>query len=161
VACGAYQLQQALKASDRLKQKRVAHSVIYLLEPGRFRVPRDGYEAESIATQSVLDTLFPATVKQRVFITHTRPEVLLAHARLLDLGPHNTVALGYINQGGTLDADGLLFANRCTWADALAALARLSEREPQEWLSGEEWAAIQGQGDPYAVIKHPYPPEHD
>ena len=160
VACGAYQLQQALKASDRLKQKGVAHSVIYLLEPGRFRVPRDGYEAESIATQPVLDTLFPATVKQRVFMTHTRPEVLLAHARLLDLGPHNTVALGYINQGGTLDADGLLFANRCTWADALAALARLSEREPQEWLSGEEWAAIQGQGDPYTVIKHPYPPEH-
>lgn len=159
VACGAHQLQQALKASDRLKQKGVAHSLIYLLEPGRFRVPRDGYEAERQASDSVMNALFPAAVKQRVFLTHTRPEILLAHTRLLDLGPKNTLALGYVNQGGTLDAEGLLFANRCTWADALAALARLADIEPTEWLTAEEWAAIQGQGDPYDVIKHPYPPE--
>ncbi len=157
VACGAFQLQQALKASDRLKEKGVAHSLIYLLEPGRFRSPRDEYEAAVQADPSVLDALFPARVQQRVFLTHTRPEVLLGHARMLDLGPKRTVALGYVNQGGTLDTEALLFANRCTWADALAALARLSECEPQEWLSAEEWAAISGDGDPYQVIHHPYP----
>jgi len=159
VACGSYQLQQALKASDRLKEKGVSHSVIYLLEPGRFRVPRDGYEAEIQVDPSVLDALFPARVQQRVFLTHTRPEVLLAHARMLDLGPARTVALGYINQGGTLDTEALLFANRCTWADALAALAKLQGIDPQQWLSSEEWAAICGEGDPYTVIKHPYPQE--
>ncbi|MFC3678862.1 phosphoketolase family protein [Bacterioplanoides pacificum] len=159
VACGAFQLQQALKASDRLKEKGVAHSLIYLLEPGRFRTPRDGYEAEMQASESVMEALFPARVQQRVLLTHTRPEVLLGHARMLDLGPQRCVALGYVNQGGTLDAEGLLFANRCTWADALAALARLADVEPTAWLSAEEWAAIQGQGDPYQVIKHPYPPE--
>lgn len=159
VACGAFQLQQALKASDRLKEKGVAHSLIYLLEPGRFRTPRDGYEAGLQASESVMEALFPARVQQRVLLTHTRPEVLLGHARMLDLGPQRCVALGYVNQGGTLDAEGLLFANRCTWADALAALARLADVEPTAWLSAEEWAAIQGQGDPYQVIKHPYPPE--
>src|SRR5690606_41741614 len=46
VACGAFQLQQALKASDRLQQRGVAHSLIYLLEPGRFGIARDAHEAE-------------------------------------------------------------------------------------------------------------------
>ena len=27
----------------------------------------------------------------------------------------STVALGYANAGGTLDVDGLLFVNRCSW----------------------------------------------
>lgn len=157
VACGAFQLQQALKASDRLKEKGVSHSLIYLLEPGRFRVPRDEYEAQTQADPSVMDALFPARVQQRVFMTHTRPEVLLGHARMLDLGPQRTVALGYVNQGGTLDTEALLFANRCTWADALAALARLSDQDPLAWLSAEEWAAIRGEGNPYDVIRHPYP----
>ena len=157
VACGAFQLQQALKASDRLKEKGVAHSLIYLLEPGRFRIARDEFEQNIQADPQVLDSLFPARVQQRVFMVHTRPEVILGHCRMLDLGPQRTVALGYVNQGGTLDTEGLLFANRCTWADALAALARLSQRDPLEWLSAEEWAAIRGEGDPYDVIKHPYP----
>ncbi|QQD20870.1 xylulose 5-phosphate 3-epimerase [Oceanospirillaceae bacterium ASx5O] len=157
VACGAFQLQQALKASDRLQQRGVAHSLIYLLEPGRFRIARDAHEAEIMADASVLESLFPARVQGRVLLTHTRPEVLLGHARLLDLGPARTVALGYVNQGGTLDTEALLFANHCTWADALAALARLAGQPPQQWLSAEEWAAIQGEGDPYQVIKHPYP----
>lgn len=157
VVCGAYQLQQALKASDRLKERGVAHSVIYLLEPGRFRVARDGYEAAVQADSSVLETLFPARVQYRLFLTHTRPEVLLGHARMLDLGPKRTLALGYVNQGGTLDTEGLLFANRCTWADALASLAGLCDRDPLDWLSAEEWAAIRGEGDPYDVIRHPYP----
>ncbi|ASP40771.1 xylulose 5-phosphate 3-epimerase [Bacterioplanes sanyensis] len=158
VACGAYQLQQALLASDRLRQREVAHSVIYLLEPGRFRTPRDEYEAAVLAPDSVCESLFPNRVQQRVFLSHMRPEVLLGHARLLDLGPAHTIALGYVNQGGTLDTDGMLFANRCTWADAVAALARLSGQDPQQWLSAEEWAAICGQGNPYDIIKDPYPP---
>ncbi len=158
VACGAYQLQQALLASDRLRELEVAHSLIYLLEPGRFRVARDEFEARVLASDSVFESLFPARVQQRVFLCHTRPEVLLGHARMLDLGPQHTLALGYVNQGGTLDSDGMLFANRCTWADAVAALARLSDRDPQDWLNAEEWAAICGQGDPYQVIRDPYPP---
>jgi len=158
VACGAFQLEQALLASDRLRERGVSHSLIYLLEPGRFRVPRDEYEAQAMASDDVMSVLFPSSVQYRVFLTHTRPEVLLAHARMLDLGPARTIALGYINQGGTLDSAGLQFANRVTWADAVAALARLSGNKVTDWLSGEEWAAVTGTGNPYDVIPNPYPP---
>lgn len=157
VACGAFQLQQALRASERLKERDVAHSVVYVLEPGRFRQPRDADEAASMADNSVIESLFPSRIQARVILTHTRPEPLLGHARLLDLGVHKTRALGYINQGGTLDAEGLQFANHCTWADTLAALAELSGGQGDQWLSEAEYLAIQGKGDPYAVIEYPYP----
>jgi len=157
VACGSYQLQQALKASDRLTEKDIRHSVIYLLEPGRFRVPRDDFEKQAMASDELISILFPSSVKYRLFMTHTRPEVILGHARMLDLGPARTLALGYINQGGTLDTEGLLFANRSTWADAIAGLASLSGVPVSDWLSGEEWAAVTGNGNPYDVIRHPYP----
>lgn len=157
VACGAFQLQQALRASERLQERGVSHSLVYVLEPGRFRLPRDGYEAEVMADEEVTTSLFPHTVQARIILSHIRPEVFLGHARSLDLGPRRCVALGYVNQGGTLDSDGLLFANRCTWADALMTLARISNHKADDWLSHEEQAAIRGEGDPYAVIRDPYP----
>lgn len=156
VACGAYQLQQALKASDRLLKKGSAHSVVYLLEPGRFRQARDTYEEALMASDEVIHCLFPNNVKQRLFLTHTRPEILLAHVRRIDLGPLATRALGYINQGGTLDSDAMLFANKCTWADALLTLAVMADKAPDSWLTSNELEAINGTGDPYAVICLPH-----
>lgn len=155
VACGAFQLQQALLASDRLRSLGVSHSVICLLEPGRFRVPRDQTEAHAMASDEVISLLFPPQVRTRVLLTHTRPEVLLAHARRLDSGPAHCSALGYRNQGGTLDSEGMLFANGCTWAHALKELARLSGQSASDWLSQEELDAISGHGDPYVVIRAP------
>jgi hypothetical protein len=35
---------------------------------------------------------------------------------------------GYTSYGGTLDAAGMLFANRCAWAHAIATAAR---RDPE------------------------------
>ncbi len=155
VACGAVQLQQMLKASDRLRQQRVAHSLIYLLEPGRFRQARDRWEKAALADPAVVRALFPARVRYRVFLTHGRGEVLLATCRQLDLGAQRTRALGYINRGGTLDTQSLLFVNGCTWAHALAALAELCGQKPTLWLTEEEWRAIDGRGNPYHVIPEP------
>lgn len=155
IACGAYQLEQALKASDRLIEKGIAHSLVYLLEPGRFREPRDHYEQSLMANEEVIRTLFTSGVKQRVILTHTRPEVLLAHARKLDLGPNATKVMGYINQGGTLDSEGMLFVNKSTWADALLALASLSGAAETDWLTDDEIAALNGRGRPYSVIGLP------
>jgi phosphoketolase len=152
VATGAVQLAQLLKASDRLRQQRVAHSLIYLLEPGRFREARDHWEAEVLAEDSVVAALFPARVRYRLFVVHCRPELVLASCRKLDLGPQRTRALGYINHGATLDSAELLFANKCTWAHALASLAQLCGQKPTLWLTAEEAAAIAGEGDPYFVI---------
>lgn len=156
VACGAYQLEQALKASDRLLTKGIGHSVVYLLEPGRFRQPRDAFESAQMASADVIDCVFPKSVKQRIFLTHIRPEIFLGHVRRIDLGPKATRALGYINQGGTLDSDAMLFANKNTWADALSALAHMSDTPVDRWLSGAELAAINGKGDPYSVIRTPH-----
>lgn len=152
VATGAIQLQQALRASDRLKQQRVSHSVVYMLEPGRFRQPRDNWEAEITVDDVVHQALFPKRVQYRLFLTHTRPEMLLAVCRPLDLGPKNTVALGFNNQGGNLNEGEMLFANRCTWAHGLAELSALCGQKPTAWLTEEEVAAVQGQGNPYHVI---------
>jgi len=40
-AVGAYQLQEVLKASARLVERDIPHSTVYMLEPGRFRFPRN------------------------------------------------------------------------------------------------------------------------
>src|SRR5690554_191786 len=145
VAVGAYQLQQGLKAWQRLQEKGVAASLVYLQEPGRFRVARDAYEAAWQASDELRNSLFPSSVEARVFLTHTRPEVLLGHLRGLDLGVGKTAALGYINRGGTLDVHGLLLANGCSWAHLLAKLAELAKQDLNQWLTKDEIAALQGE----------------
>lgn len=153
VANGAAQLRQALIASDRLRQQRVAHSVVYLLEPGRFRAARDQWEEEIVADEMVRDALFPQRVQYRVFLTHVRPELLLGVCRPLDLGVNNCSALGFINQGGTLAEGEMLYVNRCTWAHALAEVSRLCGQPATAWLTEEEAAAVAGTGNPYHIIK--------
>lgn len=156
VACGAFQLHQALLASARLSERGEAHALVYMIEPGRFRAPRDAWEAEIQVEDTTFASIFGRQEAFRVFLLHARPEAVLGQAKRLDQGPRLTRALGYINQGGTLDAAGLLFANRCTWAHALEALALLANRAPSDWLSLAEIAAIQGVGDPYCIVPHPY-----
>ncbi|WP_163832674.1 phosphoketolase family protein [Spartinivicinus ruber] len=156
VAVGAYQLAEALKASDRLKEREIPHSLIYIIEPGRFRVARDKAEAEQLVVEEVMDNLFPDTIKTRVFVCHGRPEVYLGIMRQLDLGPKQTAAVGYINQGGTLDLGGMLYANKTTWAHILYQTAKTASLNPLDILSEKEIQAVTGGGDPYAIIDKPY-----
>ncbi len=156
VAVGSYQLQQALKLSDRLLQMQQPHSVVYLFEPGRFRQPRDSWEGEVQADEQLIQALFPHNIQQRLFFCHGHGESILACCRPLDLGAKKTLALGYINQGGTLDSEGMLFANKCTWAHGAYLLARQLHKYEGTWLSEEELAAVLGEGDPYQVIKKPF-----
>lgn len=147
VAVGAYQLLQARRAWQRLQERGQAASLVYLQEPGRFRLPRDQWEAAWVASDSVRASLFPAGVQARLFLTHTRPEVLLGHLRSLDLGVDKTAALGYVNRGGTLDVHGLLLANGCSWAHLLQRLAHLSGQDAASWLTADELAALRGERD--------------
>lgn len=144
VAIGAYQLEQAQRAWQRLADQGVKASLVYLQEPGKYRHARDHYEAEQLVSEATKESLFPSNVNARVFITHTRPEPLLGHLRSLDMGPNKTSALGYKNRGGTLDANGLLLANGCSWAHLLAELAKLTGENLSAWLNDEELAAING-----------------
>lgn len=147
-ATGAYQLRQVLRASDRLQQNGIEHSVIYIQEPGRFRIPRDRREMARMTPQDVVRDLFPASAEVRVFLTHTRPEPYIGTLWPLLVNTAGTPVLGYVNQGGTLDEDGMLFANRCTWAHAIASAATGLGELPEVLLSKAEFAALAGQADP-------------
>ncbi len=155
VAVGAYQLTEALRAAERLAGRGLEPAVVSLLEPGRFREPRDPLEAAVSAPAAVRAALFPPSCAARVFLVHTRPEPFLGAVRPLDTGPGRTRALGFINRGGTLDVGGLLFANRCTWAHAVAAAAEVLGRPIEDFLDREELAAVRGAGDPAAVLGRP------
>ena len=147
VAVGAYQAAEALKAHQRLEARSRRSCVVAILEPGRFRQPRDEVEAACVLDDARIGALFPPHLP-RVILSHTRPEPMLGALRRLDGGPDRTKALGYINRGGTLDVSGMLFANRCSWAHAVSAAAVLLKSEKNTWLEPAELAAIEGRGDP-------------
>jgi phosphoketolase len=146
-AIGAYQLDQALLAGERLQQRGLQVAVICIGEPGRLRRARDGRESAALLDDAAVEAVFPAGIP-RVFLSHTRPEPMIGALRRIDTGPTSSRALGYINRGGTLDVEGLLFANRCTWAHVLVEVSGMLGHELGDWLSAEERAAVAGVGDP-------------
>lgn len=151
IAVGAFQLEETLLASERLARAAINHAVVYLLEPGRFRAPRNPLEAAQLAPDSVQRALFPKSADRRLFVTHTRPEALLGVLAPLGTG-QSTTALGYTAAGGTFDTKGLLFANRSSWADIVAAAARLLRYDVRRLLSEDERAAIERRRSPHGVI---------
>ncbi len=151
-AIGAFQLEEVLKASVRLTERDVPHSVVYLLEPGRFRVPRTAGETAHAATQELRDELFPETAQARVFVTHTRPEPLLGTLGELHTGYRTTRGLGFISHGGTLNLNGMLFINHCTWAHVLEQVADVTSMPLDTLLSQDERDALAGQRSPEGVI---------
>jgi phosphoketolase len=151
-AVGAYQLEEVIKASERLREKQVPHSVIYMLEPGRFRRPRSNGESAHLAPLTLREELYPESVRARVFVTHTHPEVLIGTLQPLHTGSGRTGALGYINHGGTLNVSGMLFVNRCTWAHILEEAARLLGTSRETLLNASELAALDGNVCPEGVI---------
>jgi phosphoketolase len=146
-AVGAYQLQQALLTAKRLERYGLVVSVWALLEPGKFREPRDRWEQNYCA--GAVGRIPPA--RDRLFFCHTRPEIMLGTLRSLDLGVAHTRALGYRNCGGTLDTFGMLFANRCTWAHGVRAIAEMRGLTSSQWLSAAEQKALDGSGDPEII----------
>ena len=151
-AIGAYQLEEVLKASARLTEREIPHSVVYLLEPGRFRLPRDAGEIAHVAPGSVCTKLYPDSVPARVFLTHTRPEPLIGTIQPLFTGHSRTAALGFVNQGGTLNRHGMLFINRSSWAHVLAETARVLDLSREDLLTAKEIEAIAGKTSPEGVI---------
>ena len=76
---------------------------------------------------------------------------MLGVLRRIDEGPGRLRAHGYLSRGGTLDAAGMLFANRCTWAHLVASAAVLLQTDPRGFLTAPEAAAVGGTGDPQAL----------
>ncbi|NLC35175.1 MAG: xylulose 5-phosphate 3-epimerase [Alcaligenaceae bacterium] len=145
LAVGAYQLQEALRAAQVLAGKGCKAQVVAILEPGRLRNPRDRIEAGFVTPDAIVDAAFPAGLA-RVIISHSRPEPMLGALRRIDGGPGNTAALGYINRGGTFDAEGMLFANQSTWAHIVQKAATLLGEDAAAYLADNVMAALAGRG---------------
>jgi len=110
LALGSYQVNVAVQAAETLRREGVACSVVAIIEPGRFRIPRDNREADYIHDDAALAALIPA-VTRRLFICHSRAEIMTGVLRRLDTGAASSRFLGYRNRGGTLDVAGMQFAN--------------------------------------------------
>jgi phosphoketolase len=150
-AIGAYQLNEVLTASRRLNERRIRHRVVYILEPGRFRRARGDDERAHQASAAIREQLFPPEIPARLFLTHTRPEVILGVLWPLHTGAA-TSGLGYSGQGGTLNTPGLLFVNRCSWAHCLVEIAELLKLPVEQVLNPAEVEAIHGQRSPHGII---------
>ncbi len=148
IACGSYQLSEMRRAATRLKEAECGYRLVYLQEPGRFRAPRDRWEIEALASDGVAERLFPDRLEMRVLLTHMRPEVARGHLWPILPDARKSSVLGYRNRGGTLDESGMQFANRATWANVLAACARLRNVPRTALLTPDEAAAVAGKGDP-------------
>jgi phosphoketolase len=148
IANGSYQLEQVLRAAQRLEEAEMGYRVVYLQEPGRFRAPRDRWELESLASNELIEQLFPDRYRLRVLLTHMRPEVLRGHLWTILPEANNSYVLGYRNRGGTLDEFGMQFVNRACWGNVLAACARLQDLPRTALLTIEEAAAVAGKGNP-------------
>ena len=151
-AVGAYQLEEVLKASARLAERDVPHTVISMLEPGRFRTPRTESEEAHAAPVALRDELYPGQVPLRLFVTHTRPEPLLGILEPLHTGAGRTAALGFLGKGGTLTIAGMVFVNRCTWAHVLARAAGLLGLAREDVLTAAELAVLDGRASPEGVV---------
>ena len=104
-----------------------------------------------MADPELVDRLYPASVTPRVFLTHTRPEPLLGALAPLHTGAR-TIALGFLNQGGTLSVGGMLFMNRATWAHCLDAVDSLLGLRRDDLLASDEIAALDRRRSPEGVI---------
>lgn len=142
-AIGAYQLHEALKAAQRLRSRDIPYRLIYLLEPARLRAPRSSGEAAHVLGDGG-DELY-GCAGAHLLLCHTRPEPMCGLLQPL-LDGCSFRALGYRNRGGTLDARGMLFANRCSWMHAVRAAAELLHVDPAQWLSADELAVVDAAG---------------
>ena len=142
-AVGAYQLEEVLKASSRLADRRIPHCVIYMIEPGKFRVPRAPVKKPT-PPQSSYVGLYPDSARSRVFVGHTRPEKLLGVLQRFNTGWEKTGALGFTNKGGTLTVEGMLFVNHTSWAHVAVEAARVLDMPYEKILEAEEVAALEG-----------------
>lgn len=153
VASGAYQLSEAIRACERLRDTGTPFRLVYLQEPGRFRQPRDRWEITACASELERERLFPHRLNHRVAVTHMRPEVFRGHLHPLFSDPVHHRVLGYRNCSGPLSETGTLFANHCSWGHILLACAQVLRTSPENWLSGPELEAVTGQGDPATITR--------
>lgn len=150
-AIGAYQLHESLRASERLSARGVRHNLVAMIEPRRFAEPKDEEEAVAYVPQEVRASFFPAQVKPRLFVTHTRAGRIQGLLQVVDTGPR-TLALGYRNRGGTYNVQGMMFINGQSWLHILQGVSHVMQVPPQEVLQPDEIDVLEGRRLPLEVL---------
>jgi len=143
LAIGSYQLQAVQRAAQVLQQNGVLVSVVAIVEPARLRIARDAQESNYVLNDEDLAACIPY-VQKRLFVCHTRPEVMTGVLRRLDTGYSQSRFVGYKNRGGTLDVFGMLYANGITWAHLVKHSAVLLGLDLTLLLSDSEIHAVNG-----------------
>jgi phosphoketolase len=143
LAIGAYQLQAVQRAAQCLQKQGVLVSVVAIVEPARLRIARDAQEASYVLNDEDLAACIPY-VQKRLFVCHTRPEIMTGVLRRLDTGYGQSCFVGYKNRGGTLDVFGMLYANGITWAHLVKHSAVLLGLDLTLLLSDSEIQAVNG-----------------
>lgn len=147
LALGAVQLESVQRAAALLRSQSVHCSVVAILEPGRFREARDPMEEAFVWTPEQITQIIPLVAK-RVFVSHTRAELISGTLRRLDTGAADSRFLGYRNLGGTLDLFGMTYANSQTWAHIVIEVAALLGSDARDWLAPAVFDAAIGEGNP-------------
>jgi hypothetical protein len=153
-AVGAYQLGQIAEASARLTNREIESSGCLYARARPFPPPAQSWRAGACS----FGRCAPGSFSWRYslscfFLTHTRPEPLIGALHPLNTGSH-TVGLGYVNSGGTLDLEGMLFVNRSTWAHCIYEAGRLLDLPFSHCLTREEVDALEGRVSPDGIIIH-------
>lgn len=151
IAIGAYQLDEVIKAEMYLAEKGIKCGIVAIIEPGRFRYSRDTYEQKVTHSEHSIKRIIPE-IGKRIFVSHTRADVLTGVLRRLDTGS-SSLFMGYRNQGGTLDVLGMLYKNQQTWAHIVANAAKLLNRSEDDILDKALRAAINGKGNIREILE--------
>jgi phosphoketolase len=152
IAIGSYQLEEILKASQRLSEQKIAHIISYIAEPGKFRNPRNLDEQKHLAKKLVLEKILPKNIEHILIVSHTRPEIILGILQPLWQGRKSVRAIGFINCGGTLEVDDMLCVNQCSWAHIVQNVKVILGIKSDKLLSKVEQQALNGKVSPDGVI---------
>ncbi|MFT6332602.1 MAG: phosphoketolase [Lentimonas sp.] len=150
IAIGAYQLIETLKVSKHLKEKNIAHIVSYIIEPGKFRDARNDGEEKHNASEKIRKDIILDNIKEVILVNHTRPEVMLGTLQPLWQG-RNVKSLGFINNGGTLGIDDMLFVNKCSFAHIVGQVETMLNLK-SSLLTLSEQKALNGEISPDGII---------
>lgn len=151
IAIGSYQLLETIRASKILHENKIPHISIYIIEPGRFRKERNNGEKKHIAKESFINEIMPKRIENIVMSCHTRPELIAGTMQNLLYGKKIS-ALGFINEGGTLDTEGMLFVNQCTYAHIVKEAAQMLHIKPSKILTETQIKALDCKISPDGVL---------
>lgn len=105
-----------------------------------------------MASKEVQVDILPPSIQHVGFVVHTRPEILVGALHHW-FGQRSVGQFGFLNHGGTLDADGLMYVNHSSWAHILRDAARSLGFDEGLVLHDDEREALDGKRSPDGVIR--------